>query len=45
MGIIFVFIKNIPEYAFIYVSHVLYASILADYKSGSHREDNDVSYI
>lgn len=45
MGIIIVFIKNLPEYAFISVSHVLYVSILADYKSGSRGEVNNSSYM
>lgn len=45
MGIILVFIKNLPEYAFTSVSRVPYELILADYKSGSHGEVNNDRYI
>ena len=34
MGIIIIFIKNLSKYSFISVLCILYARILADYKSG-----------
>lgn len=45
MGIILIFIKNFPKYAFISISRVPYEPILADYKSGSHGEMNNNIYI